>query len=555
MLTTTAPRFVAIGDVIADKYRVDHILGIGGMGMVVAATHLLLGQEVAIKLMLPTTNANAATRFLREAQAVVRLRSEHICRVLDVGTFRDTPYMVMEMLHGRDLSQELAHRQRIPLVELVDTLMQTLEALAEAHAVGIVHRDLKPANLFVTKTNDGSPLIKLLDFGISKLSGGSTRTSEMMGTPSYMAPEQIASAKNVDQRADIWAVGVIAYEATCGHAPFLGETLPATVMAVIQSEPAPLTNVPIGFAHAVARCLAKHPDHRFTNVADLALAIAPFGSPASELLAHKIGKLMRPSARHLEVAPKIELAWQPAPTTLGSAAAVVSTSAPHVSNRRLGGIAFVVMLGAGLGVGAATKLFAKGASAAPANEPAIAMVAPAKPPPPVAAAPVTVAPAAVAPVAVAVQPAAIAEPVKSKLAHHRVEVTVAPAPSPATVVVAPAPAPVPIAAAAIVAAPVVADNRALMPLPTEPTAPLHLEPAMIADALDRARNNIVQICGVAQELHGNVTFHVKVAPDGVVDSITAAPASQLGKCVIDRLQRVQFAITQRGGSFEKTYVF
>jgi eukaryotic-like serine/threonine-protein kinase len=517
MLTTTGPRFVAIGDTIADKYRVDRILGIGGMGMVVAATHLVLGQEVAIKLMLPTANTNAAGRFVREAQAVVRLRSEHICRVLDVGTFRETPYMVMELLVGCDLSQVLARRHTLPLVE--------------AHTFGIVHRDLKPANLFVTKTNDGSPLIKLLDFGISKLSGGSTRTSEMMGTPSYMAPEQIASAKNVDQRADVWAMGVIAYEAISGQVPFLGETLPATVMAVIQAEPAPLVNVPVGFAQTVARCLAKHPDHRFADVAELAMAIAPFGSPASIELAYKIGKLTRPSAR--VIPSPVPMAIPQMPTTLGNAAAMVGAPSTPVSGRRLGALALVAMIGAGLGVGAATKLFAKGASSH--VEPAVAMVVsePPKPAAPIAA-PVQAAPIVVV-AAEPPKPVIAARP--ARVDHHHVDV----APTRAPVIAAP-----PVVVAKPAAPP-------LMPLPAD-ERPATLEPSMISEGLASAKSN-VYACGVDQDLHGQITFHVVVAPDGIVDSITAAPASLLGRCVIGQLQRVKFTVTQRGGAFDKTYFF
>ncbi|MEO8843397.1 MAG: protein kinase [Kofleriaceae bacterium] len=548
MLTSTAPRFVAIGDVIADKYRVDRILGIGGMGMVVAATHLVLGQEVAIKLMLPTSNANAAGRFVREAQAVVRLRSEHICRVLDVGTFRETPYMVMELLAGCDLSQELAHRHTLPLVELVETMMQALEALAEAHAFGIVHRDLKPANLFVTKANDGSRLIKLLDFGISKLSGGSTRTSEMMGTPSYMAPEQIASAKNVDQRADLWAMGVIAYEAITGHVPFLGETLPATVMAVIQAEPAPLTGVPAGFARAIMRCLAKHPDQRFADVAELAMAIAPFGSQASGDLAYKIGKLTRPSARAMS--GPMAMAMPQMPTTLGNAAAMVgapSTLSP-VSGRRLGGLALVAMIGAGLGVGAATKLLAKGA---PAHaEPAVAMTV-AEPPKPAAAIPDAPRgqPVPVLAVIAAESPKPVMPAIAARSAHvdhHRGEV---------------APAPVIAASPLVVAAPVAAVAVAkptarppLMPLPVD-DRPAALGPLMISEGLATMRADIAQVCGVEQQLHGHIMFHVVVAPDGGVDSIAAKPASALGRCVIGKLQGVKFTATQRGGTFDKLYVF
>jgi tRNA A-37 threonylcarbamoyl transferase component Bud32 len=541
MLNYAPSGYVAVGDVIADKYRVDRILGIGGMGMVVAATHMLLGQVVAIKLMLPTSNASARGRFVREAQAVVRLRSEHICRVLDVGMHRETPFIVMELLAGCDLSQEL-ERRVLPLTELVDYMMQALEGLAEAHAYGVVHRDLKPANLFVTYTNDGSPLIKVLDFGISKTTGGSTRTSEMMGTPAYMAPEQIASAKSVDQRADIWAMGVIAYEALSGQGPFVADTLPGMVMAVIHAEPHPLANVPVGFAKAIARCLAKHPDQRFANVAELADAVAPYGSPASAELARKIGRLARPSARIMEVAPPSATV----PTTL-QGAAKATTVAP-VPAQRLGRIALIAMVSAALGVGGAAKILTKGHTepVAMAIDPPRVVVAPA-PIEPAHVEPEHVEPAHVEPVHV--EPAHV-EPARVERHHAATAEHVVAQP---VVVEAPAPhlvATPPVAASA----PHVAPSNALMPLPDEPI-PAVLTPTAVDERLVSTRTKI-RVCGDTNDQHGRVTVVVQVAPNGdATAAVTTRSPTDLGRCVADVLQQMKFGVTRQGGVFARTYIF
>src|SRR5262249_17959342 len=183
---------------------VDRILGVGGMGVVVAATHLQLGQPVALKFMLAEALAQpeAAERFLREARAAVRLRSQHVARILDVGTLETgAPYIVMELLEGMDLAQ-LLERRPLPPQAAVDYVLQACEAIAEAHANGIVHRDLKPANLFLARTPTGAPLVKVLDFGIAKAHdpqlASVTQTSAVFGSPAYMSPEQLRSAKNVD---------------------------------------------------------------------------------------------------------------------------------------------------------------------------------------------------------------------------------------------------------------------------------------------------------------------------------------------------------------------
>ena len=217
------------GDVLAGKYRVERVLGAGGMGVVVAARHLQLDQLVALKFVLPSAldEASAAERFLREARAAVRLKSEHVAKVLDVGTL-DTgaPYMVMEYLEGDTLAEVIQRDSPLPVDVACDYMIQACEAMAEAHSLGIIHRDIKPQNLFLTKGVGGKPLVKVLDFGISKMKQPEgamnlTQTATVMGSPLYMAPEQMRSARNVDGRSDIWALGVVLYELPDQIAPFL----------------------------------------------------------------------------------------------------------------------------------------------------------------------------------------------------------------------------------------------------------------------------------------------------------------------------------------------
>ncbi len=322
----------AVGDVLAGKYRVDKVLGIGGMGMVVAATHLELDQRVALKFMLPDAmrSGQAMDRFLREAKAAVRLRSEHICRVLDVGKLDNgAPYIVMEFMDGEDFAQLIKRRGALALPDAVDHVMQALEGLAEAHANGIVHRDLKPGNLFVTIDNDGTPLVKVLDFGISKSTLGAaamaTKTGDIMGSPAYMAPEQMKSSKNVDARADLWAIGVILYQASTGTLPFDADTLPALCMSVMTSEPPSPSAVRAGlspaFATVVMRCLAKQPEARFADVAELAAALAPFGGDLAAESAKRAAKVLR-RKRAAPVEPTVDS---------GIAPTLMPTGAPAVT--------------------------------------------------------------------------------------------------------------------------------------------------------------------------------------------------------------------------------
>jgi serine/threonine-protein kinase len=280
------------GDFVADKYRVESLIGLGGMGAVVAAVHKDLGHRVAIKLLLPDAarNRSAMARFLREARAAAAIQNEHVARILDIGALPSgAPYMVMELLAGTSLAHVLQERGRLPVSETVDYVLQACEAVAEAHAVGIVHRDIKPSNLFLARRPNGSLVVKVLDFGISKaewlatdpeFAPDLTATSDLVGTPMYMSPEQVRSSKNVDWRTDIWALGAVLYELLTDHPPFWADNLPALSAAIASDEPVPPAehrpDIPLGLQTLILRCLRKDPATRPQSVAELALAIAPF---------------------------------------------------------------------------------------------------------------------------------------------------------------------------------------------------------------------------------------------------------------------------------------
>jgi eukaryotic-like serine/threonine-protein kinase len=286
---------------------------VGGMGVVLAATHLELDEPVALKVMLPkfASNVEAAERFAREARASVKIRSEHMVRVLDVARLEDgTPYMVMEYLEGSDLARLLETQGPLPPQVSVAYVLQACDAIAAAHALGIIHRDLKPGNLFLAQRGDGTRAIKVLDFGISKLSvrlsdrdATLTTTSATMGSPPYMAPEQMRSAKNVDARTDIWGLGCVLYELMVGRRPFQGTTMPELCAAIIAESPAPPSQLTPGIAQAldavVLRCLEKLPGARYSSVAELASALVPF-SPESGAVVSGILRRSAPSGIALD---------------------------------------------------------------------------------------------------------------------------------------------------------------------------------------------------------------------------------------------------------------
>ena len=281
------------GTVVEGKYRVEKVIGEGGMGIVVSAIHLGLEQEVAIKFLLPEAMRSpvAVERFLREAKVAAKVRSEHVARVHDVGTLGGeggVPYIVMEHLEGSDLGQLIDAEGALSIEESSEIALQACEALVEVHAAGIVHRDLKPSNLFVTRRADGSPAVKLLDFGISKLTLGGdepsldpalTQTATIMGSPSYMSPEQLKSTKEVDSRADVWSLGAVLYEAITGKPAFRGESLPQVCAMIASEDPALPSSrrdgIPLELERMLLRCLEKNPDRR-ASLLELARTVAKF---------------------------------------------------------------------------------------------------------------------------------------------------------------------------------------------------------------------------------------------------------------------------------------
>ena len=294
-------------ETLAGKYRLERTLGRGGMGVVYLAHHELLGRHVAVKLMLPeiARNPEAVARFLNEARAAARIQNEHVARVMDVGTLESgLPYIVMEYLRGADLGDQLARNGPLPVEMAVDYVLQALEAIAEAHAAGIVHRDLKPSNLFVAVGEDGAPRVKVLDFGISKagapadaaVSPSLTSTSAVLGSPYYMSPEQLRSSRDVDARADIWAIGVILYELLSAKLPYRGDTLGALFASILEDPPQPLRKtrpeIPASLEDVILLCLRRKRDERWRSVTVLARALAPFGSQAGARSAERVTRIL-----------------------------------------------------------------------------------------------------------------------------------------------------------------------------------------------------------------------------------------------------------------------
>ena len=292
------------GEVICGKYRLDSVLGAGGMGVVMAALDTSLGRSVAIKFLAPhrASREGAVARFVREARAAAAIQSEHVVRVFEVSTLPNgAPFIVMEHLRGADLVHVLGQRGVLPIDEACDLLLQACEALGEAHGLGIVHRDLKPQNLFLTQRPDGSHCVKVLDFGISKtVDDGApnlTSTDMVMGTPLYMSPEQVRSLKNVDARADIWALGSILFELLTMSPVFQAPSASALCAMIAMDPPTPLRvrrpQAPPELEGVILRCLHKDPAGRFQDVAALADALVPFASERGRLSAARISRVVR----------------------------------------------------------------------------------------------------------------------------------------------------------------------------------------------------------------------------------------------------------------------
>jgi serine/threonine-protein kinase len=330
---------IAPGQTLAGKYRIDRVLGAGAMGMVLGASHLVLGSRVAIKVMLGggRKGREHEDRFLREARVASMLKSEHAGKVLDVGvTEQGAPYIVMEFLDGQDLGALLQARGPLPVIDAVTYILQACEAIAEAHALGIVHRDIKPANLFLTTGVTGAPCVKVVDFGIAKqVDGGTalTQTGAVLGSPLYMSPEQIRGSRDVDGRSDIWALGVTLYQLLAGLTPFHAETLMAVVTLINLDPPTPLTDyrpdVAPNLAAVLAQCLEKDPARRWPNVAAFAAALAPHGDAAAAMYAARVAKVQQ-----VEILPSRPTTEIGAPSDAGLAQAASASPAMVASAPR-----------------------------------------------------------------------------------------------------------------------------------------------------------------------------------------------------------------------------
>lgn len=320
----------AIGELIDGKYRVERTVAEGGVGVVVAARHVALNQQVAIKYLKEKSRKNVelVRRFEREARLTAQIQSEHVVRVFDVGTTPASgPYIVMELLSGKDLGAALDDGP-LPVVRAIDWVLQACDALAETHALHIVHRDIKPENLFLADRPGKTAILKVIDFGISKLPptpddngkwARETGVLERFGTPLYMSPEQLQSTVRADLRSDIWALGVVLFELVTAASPFVGDDMPRLCTSILTGEPQKLSvlrpTAPAGLEDVILKCLEKKPERRFRNVAELAQALAPFGPTDAEDRATRIREIVRRSGASIRPpTPAAVFGVQPLPT-------------------------------------------------------------------------------------------------------------------------------------------------------------------------------------------------------------------------------------------------
>jgi serine/threonine protein kinase len=367
----SAPSLPHIGDILADKYRIDVQLGEGGMAVVYGAHHMLLDKAIAVKILSPELPQlpDVIERFLTEARAAARVDSPNVARVMDVGALANgLPYMVMERLDGCDLEELLKLEKQLTIGDAVDYTLQALQGLANAHALGVVHRDLKPANLFLAHQADGTAIVKILDFGIAKLGKAPRKTAlnQAVGSPTYMSPEHIRNSEFLDHRTDIWAMGVVLYELLTGKPPVEAEGVGETLAAVLNKKAPPARtsrpDIPPELDAAVLKCLEHDPNDRWADVAQLARAIAPFGTGACATLPDSIEQTLRQQLRRYSGAA-IVIKPTPGTMTVGTAKtqtapAVTEDSVPelHPGRRRWWvALALIAASGATFGMLARTR--------------------------------------------------------------------------------------------------------------------------------------------------------------------------------------------------------
>ena len=395
-----------IGTVLEGAYRIERLVGEGGMGVVYEATHLRLGARVAVKVMARdlAADSEAMARFHREAMVTSGLGHPHIVKVLDFSTTpTGEPFLAMEFLEGEDLERRLRRAGRLPIAEVAHIIKQVASALAATHAKAIVHRDLKPGNIYLLAAAGETDFVKVLDFGISKVRSASTkitRTSSVMGTPNYMSPEQAKGhVEDIDERTDQWALAVIAWECLLGEGPFVGENVPSILFQVVHEAPAALVpkvaGLPTRVEDVLLRALAKNKSDRFASVNEFAAALEAASATAVSAV---VGRPQLPAriaqlpdaartARLPDVAPSKPTTFTQSAGELDDTLAVPRSWPKWILAI---GAVLVLLLGAFL-------LFRPG----PAPQPVVASPPPVAPAPPVPVAPAPLPqaepPAAVAP--------------------------------------------------------------------------------------------------------------------------------------------------------------
>jgi len=304
-----APATSLIGTILDGKFQIEQALASGAAGDVYEAIHLTLGSRVAVKVLrsgASSTSEVRRLRFLREARLAAGIQSEHVVRVFDFAAHENGPtYLVMELLQGETLANRIRRTGRLPIAEAVDYVVQAATPLAVLHESGVIHRDVKPSNLFLARDSDGKERIKLLDFGVAAFlfpigdqEISLTLNRAMLGTPRYMAPEQVRSSGLVDARADVWALGVTLYELLAGRPPFDAKSVLAVLKQIERKVPAPLRKqraaVPPKLAAVVHGCLAKDRERRPANARALLEALEPLRETLAHLEEERAGAHVDP---------------------------------------------------------------------------------------------------------------------------------------------------------------------------------------------------------------------------------------------------------------------